>query len=268
MTARHALRQRREQQGLTQETAAFRLDVAVSTYQSWERGLKTPRVGFRPRLAKLFQVSLAEVDAYLDGNGATTLNGHTVPAWLGHLASLEQAAAHLWAFETTTVQGLLQTADYAFAIERADAVAKSEEGIARRVQTRMARQSVLTREPDPLTLALVLDEAILHRVAGNAEIMAAQLDHLADMAEQPNIDLQVLPLDAGVFVFGSFTLLASPDSEGPFMAITEDRAGPQYHDRPHEIEVHASLFEYLSDVALPSAESIDLLRSVSKEKYQ
>lgn len=269
-SARHALRKRREQRGLTQETAASELRVAVSTFRSWERGEKTPRVGYRPRLARLLDISLAEVDAYLDDTRAAVPNGHAVPTWLGHLASLEQAAARIWAFEPVVVHGLLQTSAYAGAVERVGPGAGPEDEITRRVESRIARQAVLDREPDPLDLSVVLDESVLHRRAGDDDVMGDQLEHLADVALRPNVDLRVLPLTAGVFgaAFGAFQVLTSPGADAPYMACVEDRAGPHYLDRSQEIEAHATLFQYLSEVALPPADSVELLRSVAKEKYR
>ena len=267
---RHKLRQRREERGLTQESAAFRLDVAVSTYRSWEQGVKTPRVGFRPRLAKLLDVSLAEVNTYLDPNGVAAPDGHAVPAWLSHYASLEQAASSIATFEPVVVPGLLQTAAYATAVERVGPEPlPREDEIRQRVDTRIARQGVLDREPEPLSLSVVLDESVLHRVAGDRDVMCQQLDHLVEMAERPNVDVRILPLDAGVFsaAFGAFQVLTSPASSRPFMACMVDRVGPHYLDRPLEVDAHATLFGYLCDVALPPAPSVDLLRSTAKEMY-
>src|SRR4051812_26315004 len=48
------LKVRREQLGYTQESAAEALGVAVSSYKCWEQGVRTPRVGFRPKLAREF----------------------------------------------------------------------------------------------------------------------------------------------------------------------------------------------------------------------
>lgn len=261
--ARVALRHRREELDLSQEHVALAVGVSTTAYRSWEAGTATPRVGRRRRLGEVLKWPTARVSEALDNTAP--LNGHAVPQWLGHLASLEQAAAQLWAFEATTVHGLLQTADYAFAVERSDAVPKGEDGIARRVHTRMARQAVLTREPEPLHLSVVLDESVLRRVAGGPQVMAAQLDHLAEVAEYPNIELQVLPLGAGVFAFGSFTLLASPDTAAPFMAITEDRAGPHYLDRPGDVDAHIALYDHLTGVALSPAATADLIRTAAKE---
>jgi transcriptional regulator with XRE-family HTH domain len=268
--ARQALRQRRRQQGLTQEALAFAIGVATTTYREWERGMASPRVGFRPRLARQLDVSLAEMDRLLDGEGHTPVpDGLAVPAWLGHYAALEQGAAQIWSFEPVVVPGLLQTAAYATAIERVDPAAATEEAVRQKVDARLARQRVLTRQPDPLALSVVLDESVLHRIAGDRTVMAEQLGHLVDVTDRPTIKVRVLPFDAGVFsaAFGSFTVLTSPGSPCPYMACVEDRAGVHYLDRPHEIHAHIFLFEHLLRVALSPEDSVDMIRALAKENY-
>lgn len=262
--ARERLAERRRELGLSQEDVAQALGIEVGTYSRYERGLMTPRPALHRRLAEILQWEPAQLTLALNDT-PPPINGHAVPDWLGVLASLEQAAGQLCAFEATTVHGLLQTADYAFAVERADAVPKSDDGIVRRVETRLARQAVLDRAPEPLELTVILDESILHRVAGVQGVMARQLDHLAAEADRGNVELRVLPFDAGVFAFGSFTLLTTPGLSEPFMAITEDRAGPHYLDRSHDVEAHQVLWAHLLGVALSPAESVDLIRAVSKE---
>lgn len=259
-----ALRHRREQLDLSQEQVALAVGVSTTTYRSWEAGTATPRVGRRTRLGDVLKWPTVRVAEALDDTGP--LNGHAVPQWLGHLASLEQAAAQLWSLEVTTVHGLLQTEAYAYAVERSDATPKGDDAIAQRVSTRIARQAVLTRTPDPLHLSVILDESVLRRTAGSPDVMADQLEHLAAVAELPNVELQVLPLGAGVFVFGSFTLLASRATAAPFMAITEDRAGPHYLDRPGDVDAHIALFDHLAGVALPPAASVDLLHAAAQER--
>ena len=86
----------------------------------------------QPRLVKL-QLAPHAIDQLMIGERPVTATRYLIKPQLGVLASLEQAAGRLCAFEATTVHGLLQTADYALAVERADAVPKSEDGIVRRV---------------------------------------------------------------------------------------------------------------------------------------
>ena len=279
--ARHRLKARREQQGLTQEQLALSIGVATSTYREWERGLSTPRVGFRPRLAERLDVSLVEVDSYLnananangeaEGGGAVAApSGQAVPTWLTLYASLEQGASHLWAFQPMTVHALLQTPAYARAVERVGPRPASDEWVARRVELRLARQGVLIRTPDPLQLAVVLDESVLLRLTGGPVVMAAQLAHLAAMAQQPNVDLRILPLVAGVHAasFGAFTLLASPGATTAQMACVTDRTGVRYLEGPHAVDAHVEVFDHLCEHSLSLTESVDLIRNIAEERYQ
>ena len=225
-TRPEGLRDRRDQLGHTQETAAEALGVAVSTYKCWEQGLRTPRGASRRKIAQTFKVSLMEVAHWFDKRSVPP-DPMAVPAWLGHFAALEQGASELWPIEPVTMPGLLQTAEYAAALERDEMVTPTDDEVDRWVGHRLARQAVLSREPDPLRLSVVLDECVLLRVAGDGEVMADQLPHLAAQAERPNVDVRVLPLDQGTHVagFGSFTVLTSLGATEPYMACVMDRAG-------------------------------------------
>jgi transcriptional regulator with XRE-family HTH domain len=262
--ARQALTERREQLGLTQAMAAQAVGCDVGTYSRYERGLSTPRGAKRQRLADALGWTMAQLTQAID---EITPNGHPVPGWLGGLAGIEQGASRLCAFEPVAVHGLLQTAGYAYAIESVGPGHVSDEDVALKVEARLDRQAVLEREPDPLELAVVIDESVLRRPAGGREAMADQLDHMAAAADRPNVDLRVLPLDSGVFAaaFGSFALLWADGADGPSMAITEDRLGGHYLDRPPELEAHSALFAFLSDAALSPAASVDLIHAAAKE---
>jgi transcriptional regulator with XRE-family HTH domain len=266
---REALRQRRRQQGFTQETMAFALGVSPTTYRDWERGIAMPRAGFRPRLARELDVSLAEVARLLEGDDRPAVpDALAVPPWLGHFAALEQGAARLWSYEPIAIPGLLQTPEYTTALQEGDPRDLSEADVVRRVDTRRARQKVLFRERDPLVLSVVLDESVLLRVAGDRTVMRGQLDHLAGTAALPNVTIRILPLHAGVFsaAWGSFTIITSPGATEPYMACVEDRVGMHYLDRPHEVEEHVALYEHLSAVALSPTASLDLITG-TKERY-
>jgi hypothetical protein len=199
------------------------------------------------------------------------VNGHAVPGWLGHLASIEQASGCLCAFESVGVHGLVQTSDYAEAVERIGPESLSDTEIARRVEARLARQAVLARDPEPLVLTIILDESVLHRTAGGPDVMADQLDYLADVAEWPNVELRVLPFGAGMFPFGSLTLLTQPGATEPWVAITEDLSGPHYFERDIQPEAHgrhARLFDFLADLSLGPVASVDRITAAAKEYRQ
>ena len=48
----------------------------------------------------------------------------------------------------------------------------------RRVEARLLRQQVLTRDP-PLQLSVVMDESVLRRWFGDRAVMRGQLEHLS-----------------------------------------------------------------------------------------
>lgn len=127
---------------------------------------------------------------------------------------LEAEAASIAQWQVESVPGLLQTEDYARQIHISyQAVAPTPPSvIERRVQVRMIRKEVLTARNPPLQLSVVIDESVLLRRVGSRDAMRAQLLHLAQMAELPNIDVRILPLQGdsslmadsfSIFEFGS-----------------------------------------------------------------
>jgi transcriptional regulator with XRE-family HTH domain len=268
---REEMRRRREQLGLTQEQVAEQLRVSVSSYRGWEAGTRTPRVGFRPRIARVLQVSLVEVHRWFETCAAPP-DGVAVPAWLGTFAALEQGAAEVRSYQPVSVPGLLQTATYAAAVQRSDTVDGPISGVEvdRWVDHRLTRQEVLERTPDPLRLSVVIDESILYRVTGDGEIMHDQLLHLVAQAKRPTIDVRILPLDRATHVaaFGSFTLLTSPGAIEPYMTVVLDWVSAHYLELPTMVGAHTRLFRHLQEVARSPADSIDLIRDVAKERYE
>ena len=111
---------------------------------------------------------------------------------------LEAEAASALAWQVAAVPGLLQTEEYARAIHAAhQQVVLEPPGVfERRVAARMIRQQVLTSRNPPLELSAVIDEAVLLRKVGSREVMSRQLRHLAEMAELPNVELRILPLQS------------------------------------------------------------------------
>jgi hypothetical protein len=194
----------------------------------------------------------------------------TMPAWMSLYVGLEQGAAKLLAYQPHVVHGLLQTPAYASAVMRADFTMRTEERIAEMTQLRTERQVALTRQLDPLTLWVVLDETVLHRVVGSRETMHAQLEHIVNVAEQlPNVIIQVLPFAGG----------ANVGSRGPLAVLTFNSSGTSdrgvvyvehyascvYLEEPAAIERHTLVFQHLCAQALPPLDSITTIRKVAEE---
>jgi Domain of unknown function (DUF5753) len=110
----------------------------------------------------------------------------------------EASASAIRACEHVVIHGLLQTEEYAaWVIREFLGELYASQQTDRRVELRMKRQELLTR-PRPPELAILHDEATLRRIVGSPAVMRRQLQHLADLAERPNVILNVLPFAAGV----------------------------------------------------------------------
>ena len=58
MRINEIIREKRREQGLTQEQAAHRLGVTASAVNKWERGASLPDITLLPALARLLGVDL------------------------------------------------------------------------------------------------------------------------------------------------------------------------------------------------------------------
>ncbi|MGC4744394.1 helix-turn-helix domain-containing protein [Micromonospora sp. DT201] len=121
-------------------------------------------------------------------------------------AELEAGCAEISEYNPVLVPGLLQTPEYAqvrivSAREVSAGAGEPEPGDEpeTEVQARMARQSLLTREPHAPRYTAVLEEAALvGRRAGPPEVLREQLVQLCHLSQQPNVTLHVLLRDTQV----------------------------------------------------------------------
>ena len=171
-------------------------------------------------------------------------------------------------YQVQLVPGLLQTAEYGRAVTVASRAWQTLEEIDQFVQVRLARQERLTGE-DSLELWAVLAEGVLHQQVGGPGVMRDQLDHLARMAEQPNITVQVLPFSRGAHsgMFGPYLLLSFPQMSSLDLVLTETPTGNMWMEQEPEVAHYRALFDDARTGALPPAESLTLIQRVAKE-YQ
>ena len=176
---------------------------------------------------------------------------------------VERDAASLRWWEPLLIPGLLQTAEYARALFEAWQPAASAEDLEALMTGRLDRQRILDRETPP-DLRVVLDEPVLRKAIGSAKIMAAQLEHLADLSCRPMITVQVVPAEVGAHggLLGAF-IIAGP-------------AGTVYLETAVEAQVTgeapvrdrvALIFDRLTRDALPRGASRDLILKVAHEQW-
>ncbi len=146
--------------------------------------------------------------------------------------------------------GLLQNEDYARAI-LAVYPGVTDEQISERLAARLARQAILTRDDPPAAWFLV-DEAALRRCVGSADIMAAQLAHLAGLARLPNITIQVMPDIAHAGVLGGFAVAERA-------AYIETAVAGQVFEDADIVSGLITQFDTLRNEALRRSESLALI---------
>ena len=262
------LRRLREARRISMEDAAYMIRGSHSKISRLEAG----RVSFKARdvedLLTLYGVTderereiLQTLAMRANAVGWWREYADVLPGWLDALVGLEDAASQIRAYEVQFVPGLLQTEDYARGVVMLRYSNPRE--IGRRVALRMERQAVLAR-PDPPSLEVVLDEALLRRAIGGSRAMREQLKHLIEVSERPNVTIQVIPFRAGghAAAGGAFSLLHFAENDLPDVVYLEQLTGAQYLDNPDTVVGYRAVMAELGNASLDPASSLELIRAV------
>ncbi|GAB2772819.1 helix-turn-helix domain-containing protein [Streptomyces daliensis] len=265
------LRRLREARGVTREAAGYSIRASESKISRMELG----RVSFKARdvedLLTLYGVTdEAEREPLLGLARESSIAGwwHTysdvLPGWFQTYVGLEGAASHINTYEVQFIHGLLQTEDYAHAVVTAGHKEHiPQEEVERRVALRQERQKLLLGENAPHFLC-VLDEAALRRPFGSRAIMDAQLRHLAEISERPNVTVQVVPFELGGHPAesGAFTLLRFPESDLNDIVYLEQLTSALYLDKRDEVAQYEQVLERLVDNSLSPSETREHLHRI------
>jgi transcriptional regulator with XRE-family HTH domain len=268
------MKAKRQASNLPQRIVADRLRCTVTKVSYGETGERP----FRRRdlteiLLPLYGVPEDEWPPYLDACERSKEKGwwqdydeEVVADWYAYYLGLEQGASTLRGYVVQLIPGLLQTPAYARAIMTDTASGLTSEEAAARTEVRLRRQEALTREPVPLAPHFVLDESVLRRVVGDHEVMREQLAHLAELAERPNVTLQVLTFEQGYAYDGKGepVILGFPWPDDPGVVLVEGRFTGEYLEQPHEVDDFVEAFEHLRRVALPPVESLAMIENLAK----
>jgi hypothetical protein len=187
----------------------------------------------------------------------------SLPPWFEGYLELEGEAGRIEMWHPTLVPGLLQTRDYAHAVVTSSGLITDPAEIEESIEVRMTRQMILKRtEPAAPHLWVVMDEGVLYRVIGNADIQRKQLEHLVTAGERPNVTVQVMPYRAGghaALVGGPMILVEFTDQTEPGVVYIENFTGGLVLDQPEDTARYARLLNHLRASAASPAESRSLI---------
>jgi transcriptional regulator with XRE-family HTH domain len=266
------LRRLREQAGLSADQAAAQLGAGWSRYKV----IRIETAKTKPTLTGI----TAMLDLYgVDSGTRAALIELAKNAWRrgwwtdygdvfrGAYVALEDDASRIDEWSPQVIPGLLQTDEYAREVIRAGWPG-DEAGVHRRVQARMTRKALLGRQDPPAPqLNTILDEAVLRRPIGGSDVMGSQLHALLDAARRPNVDIRVLPFDAGTHagLDGPFIVLGFPEEIAPDVAYVGTSIGEGWAESAEvvrQIRVH---FDALQAAALSPGESMERIAALTKE---
>lgn len=181
---------------------------------------------------------------------------------------LEAEAVSSLQWQADVIPGLFQTEGYARQLSAAfeTVVPTTPPSVFDRfVRVRMLRQERLTHEP-VLQLSVVLDEAVLLRRIGDRRVMRAQLERLADVADMPNVDLRIMPLDREIALGGASFVIMSFGSRSTVGAAslgdvvsTETLNTELYIGGETDTYLYRLFFQAVAKAALSPVESRQLI---------
>ncbi|MEU7723442.1 helix-turn-helix domain-containing protein [Streptomyces tibetensis] len=267
----------REDAGLAQDQAARAAGFSAAKLSRIEsgKGRRPPTENDVRTLLELYGTDDYEVSVLLkllqragEPGWWQRYDKRLMPEWFDRLVGLQEAAATIRTFEIQYVPGLLQTPAYTRAVvERGLPNAPAGE-VERRVELRRHRARLVSRADAPQLWAII-DESVLLRVLGSAEVMREQLAHLVEMAQRPNVTLQIVPLTVTNASAPAIpiTYLRFGGLDLPDVVYLEHIKSANFLEDRDETEEYRIALDRLADEALKPRDSLELLRQTMEQRY-
>lgn len=252
------LRHRRERAGLSQTELGAPLFLSGSFIGQLESGVRRMQMDQAVKFDEILNA-----DGFFVRNCAA-LKKSKYPDHFAEAAEAEARATTIKEYAPQLIPGLLQTEAYARAVFREGLPTSTESTIDELVAARLERGQILTDPTVPM-LWVVLDEAVLRRAVGGPGTMAAALRHIAALARQHRIIVQVLPFEAGGHpaMGGGLKLMAFADA--PPLAYLDGLGAGQLLDDPGTVRGYELTYDLVVANATSPAASLALIESVAED---
>src|SRR5271166_2042337 len=161
--------------------------------------------------------------------------------------------------------GILQTEEYASAVLQVFYDEKSApEKVAALVDLRTRRRGLLTSENAP-RFSFVLDESVIHRLVGSPAVTSRQLLHLVEIANPPDVTIQVVPFTAGMHpaMKEPFEVVQFEDTPDENIVFLEGPRSDIIIENPEETQSYLEAFDHITEISLGPSDSVDLLREAA-----
>ncbi|MER6991843.1 helix-turn-helix transcriptional regulator [Saccharopolyspora hirsuta] len=259
------LRSLREQAKWSGRKLASELGIAQGTVSRYERGERTPSVAHVARVLGVLGVTGAKYDEII-GFAETASEPNLVAdsrsgmhAHLIELAEYDRAATRITHVAPLVVPGPFQTR--AYAREIMSSVPPDERDV--RVEMRMARREALRSERE---FTVLIAERVLRETMGSDAVMREQLQHLAELAEWPNITIRVIPASVHTWTLahnGSFVLFEFAKA-APTVHLEHFR-GPVFLYDADDVEAYRDALVTLSMATISPDKSAGLIADIAEQ---
>lgn len=132
------------------------------------------------------------------------------------------------------------------------------------------RQEILTRDNAP-SVSFVLSESSLRRTYGDRAVMRGQMERLIELADLPNVQLQVLPFQNRspvTYASLNFALINIPGrgiaSPLNFVHVEQYDDG-RYLDDNDRVEAYEQLWGYIQAAAMGPVDSVEFVGRVAAD---
>lgn len=180
------------------------------------------------------------------------------------LAALEAKAVELLSYGNHHVHGLLQTEEFMRALMGSQRPKLSLTQLEQAVAGRMARKEIFQRSPVP-ELSFVMDEVTLRRPVGGMPALHRQLQHLLEIAELPNVQIQVMPTDRWDHPGMGGRIQVLKFEDGTAVGRMDDGYGGRPVSEPKQLRILELRYGSIRAEALSPRESAAFIRQLLGE---
>jgi transcriptional regulator with XRE-family HTH domain len=253
------LKRRRENAGFTQAALGARVFVSGGYIGQFEQAIRKPQLDVAQRIDEALQT-----EGFFERTWRKLIDDSRYADYFAEVVELERTATKVCDFEPTLVPGLLQTAEYARTITRATHQFAADQFIEEKVTARVERGQILADATGPQYWA-ILHEAVLRIPVGGPTAMAQQLDHMAAIARQRKVLLQVIPFAAGAHATMGKSLRLMEFDDAPPTAYTEAAYSGNLVDDPAMVKQAQGAYDLLRAAALSPTASLALIESAAED---
>ncbi|MEV7193748.1 helix-turn-helix transcriptional regulator [Streptomyces sp. NPDC093510] len=243
----------RKRAGYTQEALAREIGYSVHFLASIEQGRRFPPTRF-----------VDQCEVTLDAFGTLRLTANQLSrqrglaSWFRKWAQLEQEAVALSTYECRLIPGLLQTEAYARTLFLNQLPPQGDEQIEALMTARVERQLLLTERPNT-AYSFILEEHLFLRGMGGHDVTMELIDHVLELAERRNIELQIMPVvrSSHAGLGGPIRLLETPENR--WFAYSEGQESGQLLSDAKVVSMLQMRYARMRAQALSFEDSVSLL---------